>query len=645
MSASSHSRYRTFGCTISDISPHQFLVNSQHTKQLQVLTGREVDILFSCQTFETLNVHAERYWQRIKQRQANHFNGLFGNLVQFFFKYASRYGGIRVPKKEMDSILSQLNKFVETGYLISETELKQEVITRVNQQKPFPESSDPVIDILGIPTSGRPKSLEQCLDSFLKNFQQHGRNTDILIMDDSRNKEHQAENQIILKKIKKGYRGNIFYMNRAQRRKYAISVAKNAGLSAKVMEFGLMGHPGCNRSEGGCRNTFLLLTRGRLLLQTDDDTFCQPAKPPAVQEGITLTSAGSSDDYWFFQSFEEAVSQVNICDIDFLSLHEQMLGRKPVDIISTYLKDQKELDIRSLSSVFLTNFDSDNARIRMTVPGPAGDTCLSNDLYRLRLDGPSLDRLLFPAEEYPWHLSTRQVIRTVTEPVITSSCRCIGMNFAVDNRNILPPFMPVQARCDGIFGDLLAVCFPDAFSGNIPWVIPHEPPEVRQRNVNDIFELLERIRVNDIISALIFSQQQKLNDENNRSEDNHRILGKQLKEIAELPADTRNEEISRLYHSLISKQIVIAEQILSHHGGRPKYWVDDMGRYIEVLKNKMSQTNFLQPADIDNPDAAGHDFCHILSLFGELLMHWPDIYESVEIRSLEEMPEYVTHIT
>src|SRR5699024_7971967 len=114
--------------------------------------------------------------------------------------------------------------------------------------------------------------------------------------------------------------------------------------------------------------------------------------------------------------------------------------------------------------------------------------------------GGSFFRLLHPAEQYSWHLATRQVIRSVTQPTISDFPRCIGMNFAIDNRALLPPFMPVQARCDGIFGDLLKVCFSGAYAGNLPYILAHNPPEQRSRSQEEVFTLQEQIRVNDIIS-------------------------------------------------------------------------------------------------------------------------------------------------
>lgn len=203
-------------------------------------------------------------------------------------------------------------------------------------------------------------------------------------------------------------------MNRKQRAAFAKAIAKKANIEPEVMEFAFMGHPACDRSEGGCRNAFLLLTRGKLALQTDDDTICRMAQSPDHQSGFTLTSEPTSDEYRFFHSYEEAIKSVEFIDEDFLGIHEQVLGKPPGEVIP--LEDEYGgVDIEKLQPSFLHKIESAtadtscaaDARIYMSLIGPVGDTCLFNDLYRLFLEGESFRRLVDPEEDYPWHLTTR----------------------------------------------------------------------------------------------------------------------------------------------------------------------------------------------------------------------------------------------
>src|SRR4029077_16768409 len=50
----------------------------------------------------------------------------------------------------------------------------------------------------------------------------------------------------------------------------------------------------------------------------------------------------------------------------------------------------------------------------------------------------------------------------------------------MDNRDLLPPFMPVRRGQDMIFGMTLARCCHDALAAHLPWALVHVPVEKRR---------------------------------------------------------------------------------------------------------------------------------------------------------------------
>jgi len=461
-------KYRNYDTKAYIIDKFSFLVYTSHNRKTKYISSPDAQFLLSCRSFQPLTHHAKRYYLKQKQRLSKQ-NGFLGKLFLSLLKYTSRKGLILpIREKEIVPYRKKLEKWAEEGLLVSETDLKNDILNQCRKNgRKQEEPAACKISVMGIPTCGRPKTLKRCLESFTGNFSRHSRTPDMLILDDSRDESDQQENQFILRELNDRYTGRFYYLNRRQREAFAHKVAQRAKVDPEIMEFAVMGHPSCNRSSGGCRNAFLLLTQGRPALQTDDDTVCNIAQPPTCRDELALTSETTSDAYWFFQSFQEALDNVRFMDADFLGIHEQLLGKRPEEIISAFKDGNRSWNVEKIQPSFLKNMELRHARIRMTLPGPVGDTCLFSDLYRLFLEGDSQQRLLYPEDAYPWHLSTRQVIRSVTRPTISDFPRCIGMNFAVDNRRLLPPFMPVQARGDGIFGDLLKVCFPGACAGNL----------------------------------------------------------------------------------------------------------------------------------------------------------------------------------
>ncbi len=459
----------------------KFIVRSERTGKSGLFSAEETRLLLSCQTFESLDLHAENFVRQLKWNQLSSGDELN-------HESSREVGKLHVRKREMKPFLKKLKKWAREGYLISEEKLLDDVESLSgNDAGRDLESTE--ITVMGIPTCNRPDFLKRCLSSFTDHFNQHGRIPDIIVIDDSRylpnsnsssgrvhDYKNQQRNQAVLGELNEQYSGNIYYMDKKRRAIFAKAVAQKAQVEPEVLEFALMGYPGCTRSEGGARNAFLLLTKGRLAMQTDDDTICRIAQPPDIQSGLTLTSSPSSDDYWFFQSYDDAAKTVDFLDTDFLSIHESFLGKKPSSTITKFLNKNSDINIEKMQPSFLHGIASDSARVLMTSLGPIGDGCLFTDLYRLFLEGESFQRLVESDEDYPWHLSTRQVIRSATQPVISDFNRCIGMNFAIDNRTFLPPNMSAQLGCEGTFGHLMKMCFPHAFAGTLPYLLSHRPP-------------------------------------------------------------------------------------------------------------------------------------------------------------------------
>lgn len=634
--------YRIFDITTTSTGNGKVIVRSNGYGKLKLLSTSEIKILLSCQKFKTLSKHAKDYCRQEKKKQIFSKEGVIGKILRWILRNAEKEGKeLPVSNKEIDRVLSKLQKWVEQGFLISETKLKQEIKYLSKVSKKHDQNNDE-ISVLGIPTCGRPQIFRRCLESFTSNFNQHSRTPDILVIDDSRSDEDQQKNLLLLQKLNDRYNGAFYHMNRQQRAKFGQEVAKKADVSPEVMQFTLMGHPSCNRSEGGCRNAFLLLSQGKFALQTDDDTICSLAHPPTLKPKLTITSAQVSDEYWFFPSYEEAVGSINFIEQDFLGFHEQVLGKFPGTIVMSSLENNKDLDVTKIHSSFLCNMKSGNAKVRMSLVGPVGDSCLFSDLYRLFLEGEAFRRLVYPAEAYPKNLSTRQIIRCVTQPTISDFPRCIGMNFAIDNQSLLPPFMPVQARCDGIFGDLLNVCFPSAYAGILPYVLKHDPPGERSRTVDNLFSMLEGIRVNDLISELIYSNE--LWPYTRHPEENLHNLGHFFMNLGNYSRDDFEHQIYQMYSTRTSRRLRRAEQYLSQKINRPTYWTNHMQKYIDVLGKTLRNNTLSNPSDIDNPSSDGQDFKHIVYLFGQLLHQWTDIYQAMEDFCQDEIYNYLTPI-
>ncbi|MEZ5392495.1 MAG: hypothetical protein R2724_06340 [Bryobacterales bacterium] len=67
-----------------------------------------------------------------------------------------------------------------------------------------PDDPSEPIAALGFTTRRRASELRRALDSYAANFQRHGRSPEIVIIDDSRNPEDEAETRAMLREFQRG---------------------------------------------------------------------------------------------------------------------------------------------------------------------------------------------------------------------------------------------------------------------------------------------------------------------------------------------------------------------------------------------------------------------------------------------------------
>jgi hypothetical protein len=97
--------------------------------------------------------------------------------------------------------------------------------------------------------------------------------------------------------------------------------------------------------------------------------------------------------------------------------------------------------------------------------GAWGDSGMFRHWQRLGLEGETFQRLVSNKSLYQDYLCTRKILRTPAQTTIGDSPFCMAMNIGLDTSRLPPPFMPVQRNQDGIFGQLLYLCFKQACRG------------------------------------------------------------------------------------------------------------------------------------------------------------------------------------
>jgi hypothetical protein len=474
----------------------------------------------------------------------------------------------------------------------------------------------PAIASVGIPTRDRPQSLQRCLASHIESSLRHGRKHDYVVIDDSQRAEVRQENRSLLQALQERHAVEICYAGPAEKARYAESLIRQAGLPADAVEFALLNVENCPVSTGTSRNALLLHTVGDLLLQIDDDTLCRMNATPGSQPGLTLSSQFDPTEFWFLPEGDTSAGSEG----DLVAIHERLLGRGPA------------------GPGFFRKVQTGASRVLVTSAGLFGDSGMGAPLYFLSLAGDSRARLLADERSYRRAVEHQQILRAVTGATICEGAFCMAPNLGLDNRRLLPPFMPVQRNQDGVFGVLLRTCFPASLFGFLPWAVLHRQP-VRPSWSADSWEQATSFRSGQVVQALIRSF--SFGPEQTDEAKNLRALGEALVELGSRPAPDFQAVVRghlEKHRGLIAAQL---ERLLQQFAGQPAFWANDVRRVLQGIQEASAHDVFpcSDLRDVCGDQRAAALLQRLVGRFGRLLRYWPEMTEAArDLRSRGQRP-------
>ncbi|MFK7847769.1 MAG: hypothetical protein AB8G77_20925, partial [Rhodothermales bacterium] len=322
----------------------------------------------------------------------------------------------------------------------------------------------PSITSIGIPTRDRPDTVARCLKSYMANALQFNRQTIFYVVDDSRRPDIAKRTRQKIDTVAKKYPLALKYLDRDHRLNIAKRLASKANVSVELTRYALLGDGRCDSSYGAARNTLLLATVGTLCIQVDDDTICDIGDASSGTQSPVIANDTEPDQYIYFKTRNEALDFAKVISIDFLKIHEALLG--------------KHCNTEPLNSLSEKSFTKDSF-VANTFMGACGDSGMRSSMNRLFLRGPSFDRLITSAEAYDWQRYTRNIYRAPNRPTFSSNRSTITINIGLDNRGLLPPFPPDLRYEDGVFGECMGICIPNGIKGYLPYSIMHDPENER----------------------------------------------------------------------------------------------------------------------------------------------------------------------
>ncbi len=568
------------------------LVYSLLHQSTQIMSPQLFELLDHCQTFKELDEHAID----------------LGNYVG---------AGPELVKE-------QLAELVAAGLLISEAALLE-----LLKDAPRAQDSPEGITSVAVITRNRIDTLQRSLESHIENSKRYGRTNDFVVMDDSELASTRNDTRQMLSTLKARYDVKISYAGLDEKQQFAEALIGDYDLPPDTVKFALLDTEQCGCSIGANRNALLLHSAGDKIFSADDDIVGRIVASPVANEGLSLNSSGNFMQFWFFPD-RDSTLQSEFIDRDLLKSHEQLLGKKLANCIFE-LGDRLPPSFDKVSSRQIKSIQSGSGRVLATLNGTVGDSGIIAPVHYLTLDDDSRERLLQSESAYQSAITSREILRVADQFYISDKGWFAAGALGLDNRDLLPPFMPVQRSEDDIFGFTVRACFSEGYFGYLPEAILHSPSEHRVHPPDSIYDFASGVRLHNILIACIasFNMWPTMMNPTERL----RALGKHLLGLGSMTLRDF-EEFVRI--NLLRMQTDYISFLVTHleaYEGEPDFWASDVEQFIDTLQNSLADQDYLVPRDLlENRSAeeARKLSQRLVSKFGELLYWWPEIVNAAK---------------
>jgi len=577
------------------------LIYSSDDRPAQILSSYMIEMLNHCRGLKSLDEHVQSCCEAM-------------NL------------DIALAEDEhISAIKAALMDLAGAGLLVEEGELLEKCVSQVEP----PGKPPPQIATVGVVTANRIDELERCLTSFMENGKAFGRTNDFVVMDDSLSAEVSDATRQMLMELKNKFDFQISYGGLEEKQRFAEALIAESRVSKEVVDFALFAQEHVGFSGGKNRNALLLHTAGDMFYSSDDDAVCRLALPPEEEQSELNPDELREMKWWFFADRQSAFDWARFVEEDLLGIHEQLLGKELCECV-TSLNDIEVLNFDQLDGLSLRAF-SGTTRVMATFTGLIGDSGAPIPAAYRQLGDSSLERLLRSHTDYFLASKSRVVFRSVSRPRIGRLTNYNTTAMAFDNRDLLPPFIPVGRGEDYLFAHTLRYCFDGALVGDLPWAILHAPPEVRIFSPGAAQEAVSGVQLAGLVWACITNRTfwPGVKDGPERM----RAIGNYLMELGSLPL-AEFEELVRVHlWQIQSGQITSLERRLDSHASPPDYWAEDIHKQVEALREAMTNPDYVVPLDLRlerDMDEARRLSQQFVWKFGQLLDAWPEMVETAK---------------
>lgn len=530
---------------------------------------------------------------------------------------------------------SGIDELSHLGLLVSREEVLEKTTSR--ELSEGGESGNAGIDTITWPTCGRPLALIRSVASAVRNVKRFGHSPAIQVYDDTHTPDKRLIKNLGSLAAREGVQ--VCYCGREEKEAYIHTLSEHAGLTGEqkhLLSFALFGKYSIDthmdNTYGGNCNTILLGTAGQKALCSDDD---------AVFTGIDM----SGDEGWgalrihpherllnvrHFESSKATFGAYRYDDIDILAAHESYLGNPLSSIIAR--NENERIELSGLHGAMLGHImDTPSEPVRLTLPGLIGDSGRPNNHMLLSESGT--DRWL-EEEHLDTALHSRYVHRFTDTPTVSSQSHFMSTFFAMDNREILPPFFPLGRGNDGAFGAAFRYVYRRGLIAYLPVGMMHAPMPHRESYSEGIEDI--HTRVSDVLTRLTDRLTRISDVMLGPPREQCTRLGEYFLQLSRLPVKDFTELLREVNAEFLSHYIAFLEEKLETADAPPEQVVEIYHTHIGAVQQYMTSKLFAKPSNIATPDEKKYVVLQrLLNYYGRLLIHWPTLHSAAKSAASE----------
>jgi hypothetical protein len=378
---------------------------------------------------------------------------------------------------QQSAIQKVFQQMLDTGMMVSAKKICDSLKTRDGARREENENAAPVVAII---TWERPQALERLLDSIVVNCDTRKLHR-LYVIDDSRKTENINKNKALVEKFASGMETGVQYFGPDEQQSLLDELAKRLPHHENDIRF-LADQSRWREhwTAGLNRNLALLLSCGHRLVMMDDDSVCDVYDPPHPKANITFSDDPREAD--FFGSEQDWAYLHQPINPDPIDRHMQCLGLSFSEALNVLGQNHlKPAGLGNATALLISELKP-GSPVLMTECGSLGCPGTTSNTWLPNMAPNSLKQVLSSVEKTTQALEKRKAWSGRNHPHFAPRPNMSQIT-GFDNRQMLPPYLPIMRAQDRLFGNMLDFIFPSSVTLDYPWAIPHLPiPEREWRN-------------------------------------------------------------------------------------------------------------------------------------------------------------------